>query len=180
MRLQTLLHAMNNNRGYTLIELVVAVGLFALIMTLASGAYFMMINLNRQVQGVTTGINNLSFALETMTRDIRTGTAYSGGGNSFSFTPADGGATITYTRGTQQGVNGQVGDITITKNSITTALTDPSVDITSLTFYVSGTTPGDSDQPHVTIVVSGSVTYGPEKTELFSVETGATMRGSDI
>jgi len=171
---------MNNKRGYTLIELVVAVGLFALIMTLASGAYFMMINLNRQVQGVTTGINNLSFALETMTRDMRTGTAYSGGGNSFSFTPADGGATVTYTSGTQQGTNGQVGNITITKNNVTTSLTDPSVDVTSLTFYVSGITPGDSDQPHVTIVISGEVAYGAGKIEPFFVETGATMRGSDI
>ena len=140
----------------------------------------MMINLNRQVQGVTTGINNLSFALETMTRDIRTGTAYSAGGDYFSFTPADGGTAITYARGTQQGVSGQVGDITITKNNVTTSLTDSSVDITSLTFYVSGTTPGDSEQPHVTIIVSGEVTYGAGKKETFSVETGATMRGSDI
>ena len=30
--------------GYTLIELVVAVGLFALVMTLASGAYLLMID----------------------------------------------------------------------------------------------------------------------------------------
>ncbi|MEK7126176.1 MAG: type II secretion system protein [Patescibacteria group bacterium] len=171
---------MKNKRGYTLIELVVAVGLFALIMTLASGAYFMVINLNRQVQGVTTGINNLSFALETMVRDIRTGTAYSGGGNSFSFTPSDGGAAITYARGIQQGAGGQTGDIIITKNNVTTALTDPSVDVTSLVFYVYGATPGDSEQPRVTIVVSGSVTHGAGKTESFSVETGATMRGSDI
>ena len=62
--------------GYTLVELIVAVGLFALVMLLAAGAYLMMIGVNRQAQGIATGIDNLSFALETMTRSIRTGTNY--------------------------------------------------------------------------------------------------------
>ncbi|MBI4065656.1 prepilin-type N-terminal cleavage/methylation domain-containing protein [Candidatus Kaiserbacteria bacterium] len=164
-------------RGYTLVELIVAVGLFALIMMLASGAYFIMINLNRQIQGATTGINNLSFALETMTRDIRTGTNYSNNsGTSFTFTPSDGGTNVTYALGTQQAPNGPVGDIT--KNG--SALTDTSVNISSLMFYVSGTSRSDALQPRVTIIVSGEVSYGAGKTESFSVETGATMRGSDI
>ena len=77
-------------RGYTLIELIVAVGLFSFVMTLVSGAYFLMIGINRQAQSIATGINNLSFALETMSRTIRTGYDYdcggasSCGGNSFS------------------------------------------------------------------------------------------------
>src|SRR3989338_11534095 len=71
------LMSMKNNRGYTLIELIIAVGLFALIMMLASGAYLVMIGINRQVQSIATGIDNLAFALETMTRTIRTGTSYS-------------------------------------------------------------------------------------------------------
>ena len=93
-------------RGYTLIELIVAVGLFALVMLLASGAYIMMINLNRQAQAMATGMNNLSFALESMTRDVRTGTAYScglslglgdctNGGGSLSF-KNEGGTAVTY------------------------------------------------------------------------------------
>ncbi|KKW46894.1 MAG: hypothetical protein UY97_C0002G0005 [Parcubacteria group bacterium GW2011_GWB1_57_6] len=157
--------------GYTLIELVVAVGLFALIMTLASGAYLVMIGVNQQSQGIATGINNLSFALETMTRAIRTGTNYScgggdcTGGTNFSVLNASG-ATMTYL------LSGGV----ITQNGV--ALTDSSVQISSLKFYASGTAGSDSQQPRVTIVVSGTV---PGKApQQFTVETGATMRGSDI
>ncbi|MFA6969108.1 MAG: prepilin-type N-terminal cleavage/methylation domain-containing protein, partial [Candidatus Paceibacterota bacterium] len=91
------------SRGYTLIELIIAVGLFALVMLLASGAYIMMIGLSRQAQGIATGINNLSFALETMTRDIRTGTNYNCGGlgdcssgaSVFSF-KNESGVTVSY------------------------------------------------------------------------------------
>jgi len=152
-------------------------------MVLASGAYLMMIGFSRHAQGIATGINNLSFAIETMTRDIRTGSAYTCGGlgdcvggGSFTFTPADGGAAVTYTSGTQQGPSGSVGDIT--RNGA--ALTDPSVNITSLTFYTVGTAPGDIYQPHVTIIISGTVSYGVGKIEPFTIETGATMRGSDL
>jgi len=59
-------------------------------------------------------------------------------------------------------------------------LTDPSVTVSSLLFYASGTTSGDNNQPYVTIVVSGTVSYGPNKTQPFTVETGATMRGTDL
>jgi prepilin-type N-terminal cleavage/methylation domain-containing protein len=178
--------------GYTLIELIVATGLFALIMLLASGAYLMMIGLERQAQGIATGIDNLSFAIEAMTRDIRTGSAYScgvslglgdcavSGGNSFTFTPSGGGTgtSVKYALGTQSGPNGTVGDIT--KDGA--VLTDPSVDITSLIFYVVGTSKSVSDnaQPYVTITISGKVLYGHGKSETFHIETGATMRGSDL
>lgn len=159
-------------RGYTLIELVIAVGLFALIMTLASGAYLVMIGVNQQSQNIALGINNLSFALETMTRTIRTGTNYScngvgdcSAGTSFSVMNAAG-ATVTYA------LSGGV----ITQNGA--ALTDSSVQVSSLSFYASGTARSDAQEPRVTIVVSGTV---PGKTpQNFSIETGATMRGTDI
>ncbi len=172
---------MTRSRGYTLIELIVAVGLFAFIMTLAAGAYLMMIGLNRQVQGIATGVDNLSFALESMTRTIRTGTAYDCGGtgdcpsgaSSFSLKDANG-ASVSY------GLSGTA--IRETKSGVTSVLTDPSVTVSALTFYAHGTkpAPGDYEQARVTIVVSGTVAAGPGKTEPFTIETGATMRGSDL
>ncbi len=175
------------SRGYTLIELIVAVGLFALVMTLASGAYLLMMDLNRQTQDVATGVNSLSFALETMTRNIRTGTAYScgvyggdcpDGDEVFSFKDVNG-ENITYARGTQ-GVDGSVG--TITENGI--ILTDPTVSVTKLTFYVTGTgTVASNDylQPHVTIIVSGMTSSRVGKTsQPFTIETSSTLRGVDL
>ena len=166
-------------RGYTLIELMIAVGLFAVIMTLASGAYLVMINLNRQSQAVATGINNLSFALEAVTRDIRTSSGYKCNGvgechlgaSSFTFTNKAGN-TVTYS------LSGTT--LVKTVNSTQNALTDSSVTVSSLMFYAFGTTAGDTEQPRVTIIVSGSVSAGPGKAQSFTVETGSTMRGSDI
>lgn len=168
----------NSSKGFTLVELIVSVGLFALIMLLSSSAYLFMIGVNRQAQAMATGINNLSFALETMTRTIRTGTNYScngsgdcpSGGSSFSVKNTNG-VTINYTL-----LGGA-----ITQNEI--ALTDPTVTISSLKFYTFGTSSArqsEYTQPRVTIVVSGTVSSGPGKTESFTVQTGATMRGSDL
>lgn len=157
---------MTHSKGYTLIELMVSMGLFAIIMLLASGSYLMMIGLNRQVQGISTGINNLSFALETMTRTIRTGTGYSGGGSTFSVTDANG-------RGMVYGLAGNA----ITQNGM--PLTDSSsVTITSLTFNAVGMTPGDSIQSRVTMIITGTVSG--KIPQSFTIKTSATMRSLDI
>ncbi len=165
---------LTTSRGYTLVELIVAVGLFALVMLLAAGAYLMMIGVNRQAQGIATGINNLAFALETMTRTIRSGSGYSCGGGDCP----NGAGELSLVGPDGEGVTYALADGAITQNG--TPLTDPSVAISSLTFYVFGTAPGDASQPHVTIVARGAVPYAPEKEESFTVETGATMRGTDL
>ena len=169
------------NRGYTLIELIISVGVFALVMVLAAGAYLLMISLHRQTQSMATGIDNLSYALDTMTRTMRTGINYScnglgncaGGGTLLAFTNEEG-ASVSYAL--------QGGAVTQTVNGVSSLLTDPSVQISALTFYASGTSraPGDYTQSRVMIVMTGTVTAGPGKTLPFTVETGATMRGSDL
>lgn len=175
-------------KGFTLVELIVSVGLFAIVMTLASGAYLLMISINQRTQGIATGINNLSFALESMTRTIRTGTNYScaaqagvdcnGGGGVFTLTSNNTG--VVYSLGGTAPNN----YIQKTVNSGTpTALTDvSSVKISGLNFYVFGTpttASADYAQPYVTIVVTGTVTSG-KTTQSFTIETGAAMRGTDL
>lgn len=168
----------SSRRGYTLIELIVAVGVFALIMTLAAGAYLTIIGVSRQTQATTTGINGFAFALENMARAVRTGSTYNcaglgdcpNGGSSFSF--KDYGGT-THTFDLSGGAIRQDGN----------AITDPLVNVTSLTFYANGTAPassGDYHQANVVIVASGTVSAGPGKTVPFTIETSATMRGSDL
>ncbi len=168
--------------GFSLVELIVATGLFTLVMTLAAGAYLLMINANRNAQAVATGINSLSFALETMTYSIRTGRNYNCPGASCQ--------NFAFTNATNQAVsynllilpNGQ-GKIQETRAGVTSDLTDTSVNVSSLRFYAVGTAgplAGDYQQARVTIVVSGAVSSGPGRTENFNVEAGATMRISDL
>lgn len=175
---------MNPARGYTLIELMVALGIFAIIMLLASGAYLMMISVTRKAQGISTGVDNLSFALEVMTRNMRTGTNYNcdlindcpSGGGTLSFDANVNGATVPITYSL---VGNSIQEI---KGTETRTLTDASVNVSLLKFYVVGTqkTPTDYQQPHVLMVVSGTVTSSALSTEPFYVQTGSTMRGTDI
>ncbi|MHB8710122.1 MAG: PilW family protein [Minisyncoccota bacterium] len=174
------------SKGFTLIELMVAIGLFATVMTIAAGAYLTIIHANQQAQAIASGIDNVSFALDSMTRSIRSGSTYGcptqgkdcypTPGPTFAFKDVYG-TPITYTfdsssRSIQEMKN---------NDGVWITLTDPSVHITSLEFYVSGTqsysTSGDILQPYVTIVVSGFA--GPVNTKSFTVESSAAWRGSD-
>lgn len=175
----------HTHRGFTLIELVVSVGIFAIITTLVSGAYLLMIGTARQAQDIATGVNGLSFALESMVRTIRTGTVYScdsspscAGGNSFSVLARNGVTTIkyylqNYALYKQSGVGTPI------------QITDPnSIKIDSLKFYLSGALPYasglDRDQPHVIILISATVSSPGKPAQTFSVETSATMRVTDL
>jgi prepilin-type N-terminal cleavage/methylation domain-containing protein len=157
--------------GFTLIELMVAVGLFAIIMILAAGAYLIIIGINNRVQSMTAGINNLSFALETMTRDIRTGTGYSVSGSQFTFTNSQNqSTTYSLSSGALQKRIGTAAAYPITDSS--------AVQVTSLSFLPTGTVNTDTEQSRVIILISGSVSG--KTPQSFTVETSATMRGSDL
>lgn len=174
--------------GYTLIELIVAVGLFAIVMTLSTGAYLIMINANRVTQGLATGIDNLSFVLDDVTTSMRTGTAYAcastnttpvdcqSGGSTVSFTNQDG-CLVSYTLLNGAVVESQQSPCRQLTNVV---LTEPAITVTQLTFYVVGSANTDTLQPYVTIVIAGTVQTSPGKTQPFNVESSVIMRGSDI
>ena len=170
------------NRGLTLVELIVSIGLFAVVMVVSTGAYLSVSGANRQAQAITKANTSLAFALESMVRTIRTGTnywcgsgssgdcPYPGGNSLFTVTPIDGFGPVAYAY--------DAGLHAITANG--TVITDPFVQVNSLRFYATGTATGDSGQPHVTIVIAGTVPGVHGGTIPFTVETGATFRGTDL
>jgi len=60
-------------KGFTLIEMLVTVGLFAIIITIAVGGFTNAIRTQRQVSSLISAQSNVSLALEQMSRAIRTG-----------------------------------------------------------------------------------------------------------
>jgi prepilin-type N-terminal cleavage/methylation domain-containing protein len=62
--------------GFTLIEMIVSLALFSVVITISVGALLVLIASNKQLQDDQNILTNLSFALDSMTREIRTGTAY--------------------------------------------------------------------------------------------------------
>lgn len=189
------------NRGFSLIEVLVSLAVFAVVVTISVGTLVVLINANAKVQNMQTAMTNLTFALDSITREIRTGTIYhcrtslsdslSGtsdpqdcfnGGVQFEFNEA--GRSLTGSDGPRMGYRfndgrlerklGQTGDWQ--------ALTAPDIEITEGYFAVSGTTRGDIEPPIVTIYLAGTVVgAATEGTEAeFEMQTTVTQYVQDI
>lgn len=155
-----------STRGFTLLEMTVSLGLFTIIMFIATSAFLSIVNTDRKARATRIAIDNLNIALEDMTRKIKTGTTYYCGesatgtydcpvgtpSNALSFNDQSG-TRITYklaqgggniTAGTGCGfTNGVQGCILRTDPSsgLYMIATSPEIDITNLKFMVSGSLP---------------------------------------
>lgn len=63
-------------RGFTLIEIMVSLSIFTVVAVIAVGAFLKIIDANKQSQALQTAMNNTSFALESMVREMRVGSNY--------------------------------------------------------------------------------------------------------
>ncbi|MFZ2038375.1 MAG: type II secretion system protein [Minisyncoccia bacterium] len=61
-----------NNRGFTLVETLVAVGLFSVIMTMGVSALMTILGANAKAQNIKTAVNNVNFAVETISSALMT------------------------------------------------------------------------------------------------------------
>lgn len=63
-------------RGFSLVELLVSLSVFSVVMTISIGTLLIMIDANAKAQALASATTNLSFALDNITREIRTGYHY--------------------------------------------------------------------------------------------------------
>lgn len=83
--------------GFTLIEMIVSLGIFAVVITMAVGSLLVLVVSNERIQGEQSVMTNLAFALDSMTREVRTGynyycdskENYNAGGNNNIFNDAN-------------------------------------------------------------------------------------------
>lgn len=192
----------HSKRGFTLIELMVSVSLFAIIMTISMGSILSVFDANKKSESLRTVLDNLNFTLEAMTRTIRFGTNYHcnadvgtqsatrdcaisdsvtlGGAttqyvsSSFAVTSADG-VLVVY-RLTNDG------RITRTIGATPYKLTSPDVTITDLSFRVIGTDKysvnADILQPQVIINIAGIAGSAakPSSQSTFTLQTTVSQR----
>ncbi len=69
-------HLVANTKGFTIIEMLVSLALFTIVATVATGALLSLIGNNQRLVGEQNAMTTLSFALDSMTREIRTGSEY--------------------------------------------------------------------------------------------------------
>lgn len=65
-----------NTKAFTLIEVVIAVGLFSIVMMVALAIILSVVDNNKKVHSVNVVVDNLNFAIDSMVRDIKTGKYY--------------------------------------------------------------------------------------------------------
>lgn len=155
----------STNVGFTLIEIMVSVTIFAIVMTISMGAILTIVNANRKAQSLKSVMNNLNFAVENMTRTIKTGGKYSASlptcnasisSNSLivgnAVIKGVSGNNITYSLIPSGQIQKQ---ITLNGVSQIETVTSPEITIERLCFYVTGNGANDDLQPKVTMILKG-------------------------
>lgn len=148
--------------GYTLIELLVAIGVFAIVVTLMTGTF--MLSLRGQKKGVTTQnvADNVRYAMEIMAKEMRMGTSFVADTNSGSCATM---CRIQFSsnmpnRNPAQRLefylaNGKIMfDDEVGTGPAADSITSPNVTVSTLSFDVSGVPP--TSQPRITIVLEAA------------------------
>ncbi len=73
--------------GFTLVELMVSLSLFIIVVVALVGSLFTVNDASRKVQAMRTVMDNISFAMETISRNVRTSTDIVCGGTTYANTP---------------------------------------------------------------------------------------------
>lgn len=167
------------NRGFTLIEMIMSVAVFTVVALVAAGALLAIADANRKAQAFKSVVNNLNFTLESVARNLRTGSAYSsadfvkgqcsnGYKSGISFTSQDGISVSFYLKGTQivREVNG----------GTPTGMTAPEVTVDRFCFLIEGAGAGDDVQPHALMLVGGFMQEKPKLKSRFDIQTFITQR----
>ena len=63
-------------KGFTLIEMIVSLGIFSIVAVVALGALIKIISANKKAQTLQSAMTNLNYALESMSREMRMGTNF--------------------------------------------------------------------------------------------------------
>jgi prepilin-type N-terminal cleavage/methylation domain-containing protein len=172
--------------GFTLVEMIVAVGLFAVIAMFSMGAVVSIYDANRRSESTKTVVDNLNLSLEDMVRSVRFGHTYHCGGAPYSSVQncPNGDTTLA--------VNFQGNTVVYRLNGTAIQrssdggvnfydITSPDTVVQYLKFYTFGTAASpDTGQPYVIAVIKGYVGNKPTTQSSFSIQTLMSQRTLDI
>jgi prepilin-type N-terminal cleavage/methylation domain-containing protein len=193
-------------QGFTLIEVMVSVAIFSVVMVMALGALLALSTADRKAESLKAAINNLNFALDAMSRSIRTGTNYHCDASALPVTATRdcpggvGAASVSFHSasgivgaGDSPYLNSQIvfclGSGTVCDSASGTSIlfssdggltytpiTAPEVVITKLLFYVVGSARSGGVQPIVLMTLSGYVQVSPTQQTPIHFQSAVTQR----
>jgi len=180
--------------------MMVAVSVFSMVMLVAVGALLTVMDANRKAHALQSVINNLNFAVESISRTARVGTTYycydrdpleylgnsiesprdcSRGGQLIAFEahdgdPADLNDQVVYR------LNGTRLERSLDGGGTFVSITSSKVRINELTFYVLGSSLRDSDQPRIFMTIRGVAGVSARSETKFDLQTTITQRVPDV
>lgn len=163
----------HSTKGFTLIEMLVAVALFSIVLLICLGSIMTIVDVNKKSQTLTTVMNDLNFTLENMTRSLKTGIldlTFPGSGNYTALTVKDQeGRTITYAWDeSKKQITRQLG------NGDAAPITSDQIEITNFVFKVFYD--NQNRQPRILIVASGVASVGATISSDFTIQTSISQR----
>lgn len=190
-----------NNKGFTLIELMVATSIFVIVMLTSMSSLFVLLDTAKSSRALRFAMDNVNFSMESMTRSIRMGTNYycvqSGDGITMDSHLEDnqdclsGGTFVAFipqnTNSSRVGYKLKARNDSGNTNTLQRCDIDGCVDIVSsdvnierLKFFVKGSDPvshipQDNKQASVYIIMKGTVMTKDGPTS-FAIQTMASQR----
>ncbi len=183
---------LKNNKGFTLIELLVSLSLLAIVIVVVVGILMATNAGVRQTRQDRRVMDNMSFAMEHISRSVAYGHDFSctTGGVPFSCPFSFGGSSVISFSGTYLGIPSLItyerrintgtgrGYIARTIGSSSPiAITDEALDIEELTFYVYHAEPFgiDPEQPRVVVSIKAT-SYATQRPKSFFIQTTLSQR----
>lgn len=193
------------NQGFTLIELMISLFVFSIVMLISVGTLLTLVDVNARAQALYSATTNLSFALDSMTREMRMGYEYhcttgsdpssgqsrstsdcvgsvdgqnEGSGRKVFFTRSRDGIYVGYRLNSGK-IEQKVGNVAwtpITSDDVT--ITNFAIEVNNTDTYEGGG--GDTDQPWVDIKIRGYVTNGLDTNTDFNLQTRIVQRRLDV
>jgi len=195
--------AKKHNQGFSLIEMLVSIALFTVVITIAIGCLLVLISANSRAQNMQRVMTDLSFAIDSISREVRTGRALycsdsvpDPEADETVTQDCDGGSYLSIIEGGESLTGGLSSQrITFHYDSVNQVverrvgngswypITSEDVNITELSFYVSDSATnesGDVKQANATVYIDGYVGERPSEETSFSLQTTVSRRILDL
>lgn len=180
-------YKIKKNKGFTLIELMVALSIFIVVMTVSMGSIIGVFDANRKSRSSKAVLNNLNLSVESMAREMRFGRKYHCSSNGSLTTPRNcnypGYSYMSFLSSDNTQITYRLNNQAIEKqvdNEGFIPVTAPEIIVDDLKFYVFGALSTDNPplQPKVIIKITSHAGENAGRSDLI-LETLVSQRVLD-